>query len=188
MDNIIISFFVVLIILFIYAVIELICLHRFKEFFFKSGFTVYRTSFQVPGFHSNTLKGSTLTSREGKYRFTSDDRVLFLSVFVFYSTVYKSNSPFSLISIATIRPDESVEVISKIPRGMTILFVFFFSFWAYLAFSYNEPNLAMMGGLVFLVIAVFSFFTERSRIRLMIEELKTIITIEKNNQAINRGF
>lgn len=167
-------YFFIIIVLGLFTVIEQIAVQRFNRFFFNSGIKVKNTIIHTTGWRIKIPSDTVIKLGEGKFSFTSDNRVYFLSQ-LFWFEMFRVNTPFPIRSVATIRYDNRIEVVSRIPLSATLFIVgFFFLYFSVAAAEIKE--FIWVGAGIFLFLVALSYFIENRRLKIMIEELKSIIT------------
>lgn len=164
------------------AIIEMISLHSFWGLVFKIGIPIKRISLEINTEKFHPEVGNTIRMEEGKFRFTHERKVYFLSQ-VFLFRFFRFTTPFPFKVIATIAPNNKVDVVARIPIGTTLFLLFWILGWTVgsIGFGIQSGDFSSVGfgliGWLFAGLMIgISYPIEKSRFDLMISELKQIIT------------
>ncbi|MBU2554006.1 MAG: hypothetical protein KKF98_06060 [Bacteroidetes bacterium] len=168
------------------AIIEMISLHSFWGIIFKVGIPVKRTSLEINTEKFHPEIGNTISMEEGKFRFTNERKVFFLSQFF----LFRFTTPFPFKVIATISPNNKVDIVARIPLGTTLFLLFWILGWTIgsIGFGIQSGNFSSVGfgliGWLFAGLMIgISYPIEKRRFELMISELKQIITENVHNRV-----
>lgn len=179
MDTVMNEFFVtgfsILFLLGLFIMIESYFVQKFNLFFFNLGIKVKKTTIDTTGWKIVIPNDSVVEKAEGKFYFSTDNKIYFFSLDFWY-VLFRVKTPFPIRSIATIRYDNQIEIISKIPVSTTLFIISFFILWTVLATNLEIARLLWIGWGVCLFIVTLSYFTEKKRLTVMIAELKSIIS------------
>jgi len=125
---------------------------------------------------------------EGKFRFTTDNQVLFLSQ-LFLFKMSRFNTAFPLKITGTITTVNQMNIVARLPVGSTLFNLFFLTafFKVFIVESGNSSALTFGLFPLAFVGALFgsSFFTERRRLKTMISELQEIINEQNTNSNLS---
>ncbi len=104
----------------IIGLVEIIGVHRFWELAYKTGLPVYRKSIVSTKSVKKYVLNETITKEHGKFRFVSDDKLLFASRITAFN-FFDLDSPMKFKSTAYLNPGGKIEVVSRIGLGGTLL-------------------------------------------------------------------
>ena len=168
----------------IIGLVEIIGVHRFWEFSYKTGFPVYRKTLNIAGSVKKYVLNETISKEHGKYRFAANDKILFTSRITAFN-FFELDSPMKFKSTALLRPGGAVEVVSRIGIGgsllMACLTLFLggitYKFVSQDNFSWDIVSLGLF--LVFWLLLIGIWFAgyriEKRRMAVKIEELEDIL-------------
>lgn len=172
------------------AIFEMITLHYFWEFAFRVGIPVKRISLDLDTNKLQEKNKQIIKKEEGKFYFT-DKNVLFLSQLFFLN--FRTVTPFPIKAIATIKSNNKIDIVARIPIGSTLFFSFWFIGWTVgtVILTMQSGNLSTIGfgllGWLFAGLMIgISYPIEKNRLEVMISELKEII-LEHNNNSIENN-
>lgn len=169
------------------AVIEIITIHSFARFFFRIGINAYEKTINIDTKNLPFINKETIKKAEGKFQFSQDNKVYFLSQFFLFK-FFRISTPFPFKAIGEIRTDNQIEIKARIPIGTTLFFLFWLLGWSVGALG-ASTGILEMANLVFLLIGwgfagimvLISYFVEKGRMDQMVTELETIINTHNND-------
>lgn len=167
-----------------FYLVETFMSRSFNITFFNMGINIKKTTISLAGSKIEIPRGIKLDLAEGKFYFSNDGKVYFLSQY-FWFKMFRAETPFPVRSVGTFRYDESIEIVSKIPLGSCLFMGFFFIVWIIFAIEAQSNEMILAGSIVLIYMAVFGYFVERKRLNIMIEELKSIIVVNYSPSKIN---
>jgi hypothetical protein len=162
----------------------MIFLHLFLGFAFKIGIPVKRISLEIDSKKLELKKSETIKMGEGKFHFTKNN-VFFLSQIFFFK--FRFTTPFPFKVIATIQPNNKIDIVARIPIGTTLFFIFWLAGWTAgsIGFGLQSGDFSSIGfGLLGWIFAglmfIISYHIEKDRFETMILELEQIITVHNS--------
>lgn len=175
------SFFIIVLIGFscwVIAIIEHIAAHSFNRLAFNIGIPIVKRTIEIPTGDFTPKTNTTIKGTEGKFNFTDDVKVLFLSQH-FRAKFFRYNSTFPLKIIGTINKNNTIDLSVRLPIGACLFFLFWVIGWTIGmigAFQSGDRGFGIYGLIFAAVIIGISYPIEKKRLGLMIEDLKKIIT------------
>lgn len=169
------------------AIIEIITVHSFTTFFFRIGITAYNKTITIDTKNLQFLNNRTIKKTEGKFQFSKDHKVYFISQFFLFK-LFRVSTPFPFKAIGEIRTDNQIEIIGRIPIGTSLFFLFWLLGWSAGAIGASSgiEGMAHLGSLLFGwtfagIIFLISYYVEKGRMDQMVTELETIINAHNND-------
>src|SRR4030095_13709965 len=99
-----------------------ISVHSFETFFFHIGIPIYETTIDIETTSIAIVPNQTIKKTEGQFQFTSDHKVYFHSQWFFFK-FFRFSTPFPFKAVGTIRPDNTIDIIARLPLGATLTFL-----------------------------------------------------------------
>lgn len=165
------------------AIIEMISIHSFWSIFFKLGIPIKRMSFEIDTERFHPEIGKTIRREEGKFRFTREREVCFLSQISFF----RFTTPFPFKVLASICQNNKVDIVARIPIGTTLFLLFWILGWTAGSIGlciqsgdFSSVGFGLIGWLFAGLMFWISYSIEKNRFYTMISELKQIITVDKS--------
>jgi len=169
----------------IIAFIEMIAMHTFSKFSFQIGIPIYKHTFDIDTINLNVEHNITIRRSEGKFQFTQDNKVYFLSQFFFFK-FFRFTTPFPFKAIGEIRTDHKTEIVARIPIGTTLFLLFWLIGWTAGAIgasinsgSIGDIAFGLIGWVFAGIMVLISYPIEKRRMDRMVEELESIISGKK---------
>lgn len=171
--------FIVVFSYWVVSIIELIATHSFNRLAFNIGIPIAKRTIEMPTGDFTPKINATIKGSEGKFCFTDDGKVLFLSQH-FWFKFFRFNSVFPIKVVGTINKNNTIDLIVRLPVGPSLIFGVFFicsilSFFEVGMFL-TEIGFRMQHLIFFAIIIGISYPIEKKRLGLMIEDLKKIIS------------
>jgi hypothetical protein len=160
------------------AFVEMIATHSFNRLAFNIGIPVIKRTIEMPTNEFAPKINTTIKESEGKFCFTDDGKVLFMSQY-FWFKFFRTNTPFPFKVVGTINKNNTIDLIARLPIGASLFFMFWVIGWTIGmigAFQSGDRGFGMFGLISAAVIIGISYPIEKKRMEIMIEELKKIIT------------
>jgi hypothetical protein len=165
------------------AIIEMIATHSFLRLAFNIGIPIIKRTIEISTNDFTPRIDITLKESEGKFRFTADRKVLFLSQ-IFWFKFFRINTPFPLKAVGTINENNTIDLVVRLPIGTSLFLLFWLIGWTVgsLGAGLQSGEIGMIGfgliGWIFAAIMIgISYPIEKNRLEIMIEELKKIIAV-----------
>ncbi|MFB6344029.1 hypothetical protein ACE01N_20230 [Saccharicrinis sp. FJH2] len=159
----------------IITIIEGVTTYLLVETFFNIGIPVFKRTIEIDTSTLKIEKYRTIVKDMGRFQFTRDNKVYFLTRMKFFS--FRTSFPFKIIG--TIKSDDKIDIVARLPLGTTLIFLLIISSGIYLSMPIDLESswIDIIGVLSLLILLLLiSFLIEYSRLSTMIEELKEIIT------------
>ena len=157
-------------------------MHTFSRSIFSIGIPIMKKSIDIPTKDFTIQFDVTYRKSEGKFRFSPDNKVYFLSQ-IFWFKFFRFNTPFPFKAIGTIRPDNKIDIVARLPIGSSLFLLFWLIGWTVAAIRAGVQfgKIGAMGfgliGWIFAAIMIgISYPIEKNRMETMIDELKSIMT------------
>tara|TARA_R110001592_G_scaffold50706_1_gene156682 strand:+ start:981 stop:1586 length:606 start_codon:yes stop_codon:yes gene_type:complete len=173
------------------VIIEMIAIHSFSRLFFGFGIPVYKTTLKIDEYDWFKRPIEVVKKDEGKFKFTEDGYIYFLSQF-FFGKFFRTTTLFPFKATAKITVNGRVEIKARMPLGPTLFLFCWVVGWTAgtVGMSIESGNYgAMLFGLIgwgFAALMVrISYPVEKKRMDLMVSELKEIITTQSNTSNEN---
>ena len=170
------------------AIFEMISVHSFWRFAFKMGIPVKKISLETESNNFEFPANRTIKMDEGKFLFTNDRKVYFLSQLFLFR--FRLSTPFPFRGIATLQPDNKIDIIATIPIGPTLFFLFWILGWTFGSIGlglqsgdFSSIGFALIGWLFAGVIFGISYPVEKRRFDTMISELKQIVSVHNKKHS-----
>lgn len=158
---------------FLLVIVEWIGTHFFFPLFFRLGIPVYKQTIDVKTTAFMGQPGTTIKKAEGKFKFSFDDRVYFLSRTMLYRNV---STLFSLKATGTIQTDNKIDIVARLPVSATVLIPFVIFSGVAGGISGGSAALVFWGyAFAFVIGALMSYGIEKARMDRMVNELQEIM-------------
>ncbi|UZR97320.1 hypothetical protein [Chondrinema litorale] len=108
---------------FFIIIIETFLLYSFTKFAFENGITAFERTIEIPTNNIKQLNDLKLKRKEGKFYFSPNNRIYFLSRFRIFS--FRLNTPFPFKGTGVINKNNTITIIGKLPLGTTLFISFF---------------------------------------------------------------
>ena len=164
------------------ALIEMISVHSFATLFFRIGIPVYRRTLNIETTNLVIEPNRTIKKSEGKFQFTSDNKIYFLSQ-MFWFKFGRFTTPFPFKAIGTIRPDNKIDIIARVPIATSLFLLFWVVGWtagtvgaSIGSGEFSSLGFGLIGWAFAGVMVLISYPIEKGRMDTMTRELEKIIT------------
>ena len=165
------------------VIFEMISIHSFWRIIFKFGIPIKRMSFEIETEKFHPEIGKTIRMEEGKFRFTSEGEVYFLSQ-IFLFRFFRFTTPFPFKVVALINRNNKVDIVARLPVGTTLFLLFWILGWTagsigfgFQSGDFSSVVIGLIGWLFAGLLIGISYPIEKNRFDTMISELKQIITV-----------
>jgi hypothetical protein len=177
---------IILSILFVISIIELVFTFKFNSFFFNLGIIVSKKTIEINYNVKEFPLQEIIYKSEGKFFFPTKDKVQFLSYYMKILFITSSAPiPFPFKSTGVIKNDKKIDIICKIPIFTSLTYLYFFAFFS--IFSYLKETIWLTwvcgGGGLFVFVIIVNYYFEKRNLKLMIEELKSIMSESKKKKC-----
>jgi hypothetical protein len=164
------------------AIIEFILIHSFVKFAFNIGIPIMKRTFEIPSSDFIRKIDFTYKESEGKFRFSADHKVYFLSQ-IFLFRFFRFTTPFPFKAVGTINNNNSIDIIDRLPIGSCLFLLFWIIAWIVAAITsviqsgeLNAVGIGLVGLISAGIMIGISYPIEKKRMETMIYELKKIIS------------
>jgi hypothetical protein len=164
------------------SIIEMISVHSFWTVFYRVGIPVFNRTLDINTADLAIHPCQTIKKSEGKFQFSADNRVYFTSR-IFFFRLFRFVTPFPLKIVGTTKANNKIDLVGRLPIGMTMFILCWLFGWTVVAVSSEFLNSIAFGligwGFVGIMI-IISYWIEKQRVETMIEELVIILTEDNN--------
>lgn len=143
----------------------------FSSAWYRRGIIIFRNAIAVPGMQPGTVTREVYTKDEGVYFFADDGNIHFRSVSS--QKTWRLRTPLPFKCTGVLLNSETIEITARLPLAASILF------FSLVIIGLLFTLAALPGGIYLLIfpigIFLLSYFTEKSRLHTMLNELKELL-------------